>query len=583
MFQNMKVATKLGLGFAALVLLGLLQAGYSWVSLHGLSAELTLLTDDRMVKVDQLGDVKDNANVVARAVRNMVLLQEPADLQMEKKRIDEAFAKNGELLKALTASIRSEKGKAALQAIDDSRAPYNAGLAKAIELALANKDAEATTVLFQDVRPMQSAYFKALDAASDLQRELASQLGKQARAEASTAALLLALFSLGAAGIGGLTAWAISRGLSRQLGGEPRDVVHIANAISEGDLGRQFQTRGGDTTSIVAAMRRMNDNLARIVGQVRNSSDSIATGSAQIATGNADLSQRTEEQASNLQQTAASMEELSSTVKTNADTTRQANVLAAQASAAAVKGGQTVGTVVATMQDIATSSKKIADIIGVIDGIAFQTNILALNAAVEAARAGEQGRGFAVVASEVRSLAGRSADAAKEIKALIGASVEKVEVGARQVNEAGASMDEIVTQVQRVTQLISEISNATTEQTLGISQVGDAVTQLDQVTQQNAALVEESAAAAESLRHQAAQLAETVSVFKIGHGRPAPSTHPAPARPASAAANAPVAERRSPVRAPHVTRPTFKAKPVSAPSQAAGSPAKTGSDDWASF
>jgi methyl-accepting chemotaxis protein len=513
--QTMKVATKLGLGFAALVLFGLIQAGYSWVSLRGLSANLTLLTDDRMVKVDQLGDVKDNANVVARAVRNMVLLQEPADMQAEKKRVDEAMAKNGELLKTLAADTHSEKGKAALKAIEDSRAPYEAGLAKAIELALANKDAEATTVLLKDVRPLQSAYFKALDGASDLQRDMASQLGKDARADVSTAILLLALISLGAACIGGPMAWAISRGLTRQLGGEPGEVVHIANTIAEGNLGQQFQTRAGDTTSIVAAMRRMNDNLARIVGQVRDSSDSIATGSAQIATGNADLSQRTEEQASNLQQTAASMEQLSSTVKTNADTTEQAKVLAMQASDAAVKGGQTVGTVVATMHDIATSSKKISDIIGVIDGIAFQTNILALNAAVEAARAGEQGRGFAVVASEVRSLAGRSADAAKEIKALIGASVDKVEVGARQVNEAGLSMTEIVSQVQRVTQLISEISNATAEQTSGISQVGDAVTQLDQVTQQNAALVEESAAAAESLRHQASQLSEIVSIFKI--------------------------------------------------------------------
>ncbi len=516
MFQNMKVATKLGLGFGALVLFGLIQAGYSWASLRGLSADLTYLTEDRMVKVDQLRDVKENANVVARLVRNMVLLQEPADLQAEKNLIDEASAKNGELLKSLAASVRSEKGKEAFKAIEDSRAPYEAGLAKAIELALANKDAEATTLLLKDVRPLQTVYFKALDESTDHQRAQAFKLGKDSSAQASKATLVLALISICAAGIGGVMAWTISRGLTSQLGGEPSEVVHVANAIAEGDLGQQFQTRAGDTTSIMAAMRRMNDNLARIVGQVRDSSDSIATGSAQIASGNADLSQRTEEQASNLQQTAASMEQLSGTVKTNADTTQQAKVLATQASEAAVRGGETVGTVVATMHDIATSSKKISDIIGVIDGIAFQTNILALNAAVEAARAGEQGRGFAVVASEVRSLAGRSADAAKEIKSLIGASVEKVEVGARQVNEAGVSMTEIVSQVQRVTQLISEISNATTEQTSGISQVGDAVMQLDQVTQQNAALVEESAAAAESLRHQAAQLSEIVAVFKTG-------------------------------------------------------------------
>ena len=262
-------------------------------------------------------------------------------------------------------------------------------------------------------------------------------------------------------------------------------------------------------------MRTMRDSLAGVVGQVRLSSDSIATGSAQIASGNADLSQRTEEQASNLQQTAASMEQLTGTVKNNAETARQADELAAGASVVAAQGGELVGRVVATMQDIAMSSKKIADIIGVIDGIAFQTNILALNAAVEAARAGEQGRGFAVVASEVRSLAQRAAGAAKEIKILIGDSVERVEVGAKQVSEAGASMGEIVTQVKRVSQLIGEISNATCEQSGGISQVGDAIGQLDQVTQQNSALVEESAAAAESLKQQAARLAEVVGAFKL--------------------------------------------------------------------
>jgi methyl-accepting chemotaxis protein len=304
--------------------------------------------------------------------------------------------------------------------------------------------------------------------------------------------------------------------ITRSIVGPIQRAVQLASTVAEGDLSSRVDVQGSDETAqLLCALGRMNDNLARIVGQVRNSSDSIATGSAEIATGNQDLSQRTEEQASNLQQTAASMEQLSGTVKANADTPGQANKMAAQASAAATAGGEKVGAVVATMQDIATSSKKIVDIIGVIDGIAFQTNILALNAAVEAARAGEQGRGFAVVASEVRSLAGRSADAAKEIKSLIGASVERVELGAKQVHEAGASMSEIVAQVQRVSQLISEISDATAEQSTGIAQVGDAVAQLDQVTQQNSALVEESAAAAESLKRQAATLAEVVSVFKI--------------------------------------------------------------------
>ena len=328
----------------------------------------------------------------------------------------------------------------------------------------------------------------------------------------ATAKLVLAAMVVAALALGGAAAVLITRSITGPIG----RAVQVAARVAAGDLGSTIVVQGKDETArLLQALAAMNDSLARIVGQVRASSDSIATGSAQIATGNADLSQRTEEQASNLQQTAASMEELSGTVRTSADTAGHASTLAAGASAAAVRGGDMVGGVVATMQDIAASSRKIADIIGVIDGIAFQTNILALNAAVEAARAGEQGRGFAVVASEVRSLASRSAEAARQIKTLIVASVEKVETGARQVDQAGESMADIVSQVQRVSALIAEISNAAGEQSTGIHQVGDAVAQLDQVTQQNAALVEESAAAAESLRHQADSLAEAVRVFKL--------------------------------------------------------------------
>ncbi len=304
--------------------------------------------------------------------------------------------------------------------------------------------------------------------------------------------------------------------ITRSIVGPIDQAVKLADTVARGDLTSRIDARGSDEPArLLAALARMNDSLVGIVGQVRSSSDSIATGSSQIATGNADLSQRTEEQASNLQQTAASMEELSSTVRHNADTARQAATLAGTASEAAQRGGAVVGQVVGTMDQINGSSKKIADIIGVIDGIAFQTNILALNAAVEAARAGEQGRGFAVVASEVRSLAQRSADAAKQIKVLITESVERVEAGSRQVDEAGRAMEDIVAQVKHVNDLIGEISSATQEQTQGIGQVGDAVSELDKVTQQNAALVEESAAAAESLSQQAARLVEAVSVFTV--------------------------------------------------------------------
>jgi methyl-accepting chemotaxis protein len=310
----------------------------------------------------------------------------------------------------------------------------------------------------------------------------------------------------------GTLAWLLIQRITRGIS----QAVKVAETVASGNLGSRIEVTSKDETGqLMAALKRMNESLVALVGQVRNSADSIATGSAEIATGNADLSQRTEEQASNLQQTAASMEQITSTVKQSADTARQATQLAGSASSAASQGGVVVGQVISTMEDISASSRKIADIISVIDGIAFQTNILALNAAVEAARAGEQGRGFAVVAGEVRTLAQRSAQAAKEIKSLIGESVEKVENGSRQVLDAGKSMDDIVTHVKRVTDLIGEISSASVEQSAGISQIGDAVQQLDQVTQQNAALVEESAAAAESLKHQAAALAQTVAVFKL--------------------------------------------------------------------
>jgi len=304
------------------------------------------------------------------------------------------------------------------------------------------------------------------------------------------------------------TAW-------RTIGGEPADAAAVAHAVAQGDLSVRVPVAEGDSHSVMAAMRRMCDDLSRVVSQVRESSQSIAAGTDQIATGNSDLSARTDEQSSNLQQTAASMEQLSGTVRSNADTAQAAAQLAASASAVAMRGGEVVGAVVSTMSDISASSRKIGDIIGVIDSIAFQTNILALNAAVEAARAGEQGRGFGVVAGEVRTLAQRSAQAAREIKTLIGESVEKVEAGTKLVGDAGATMGDIVAQVKRVTELISEISAATNEQTSGIDQVTEAVSRLDEMTQRNSGLVEESAGAARSLNEQASRLVDSVSMFKL--------------------------------------------------------------------
>jgi len=314
---------------------------------------------------------------------------------------------------------------------------------------------------------------------------------------------------------GVLLALGLTRNLLRQLGGEPRVAAEQLQRIAAGDLASPVQVREGDVTSLMAGLRKMQQDLAAVVSTVRQGSENVATASAEIAQGNNDLSSRTETQASALQQTAASMGELNGQVNHNADSARKANELANQASAVAVQGGGAVGGVVATMKGISDSSARIAEIIGVIDSIAFQTNILALNAAVEAARAGEQGRGFAVVAAEVRSLAQRSATAAKEIKNLINASVEQIQLGSSQVNQAGATMTQVVQAIQQVNQIVNEISAASGAQSASVRQVGDAITQMDQTTQQNAALVEESAAAAESLRNQAQQLVEAVAFFKV--------------------------------------------------------------------
>ncbi|MFG6416802.1 methyl-accepting chemotaxis protein [Roseateles sp. DC23W] len=368
----------------------------------------------------------------------------------------------------------------------------------------------------------------------------------------------------------------LTRSLFSQLGAEPGLAVAVAERVARGDLSAEVGLKSGDSSSLMANLAKMQVSLAQVVANVRQNSESVATASAQIAQGNQDLSSRTEQQASALQQTAATMEELGTTVRHNADSARQANQLAQSASSVAAEGGQVVGKVVTTMQGITDSSRKIGDIIGVIDGIAFQTNILALNAAVEAARAGEQGRGFAVVASEVRSLAQRSAEAAKEIKSLIGRSVEQVEQGTLLVDQAGKTMGDIVGSIQRVSDIVAEITSASAEQSTGVQQVGEAVTAMDQATQQNAALVEESAAAAESLRSQAQQLVQAVAVFKLSSGdASAWTSHQA----ASQVATRGMAPRVSaPVR-PTAPKPAPAPTPRPAPSKAAAAD----SEEWATF
>ncbi len=372
----------------------------------------------------------------------------------------------------------------------------------------------------------------------------------------------------------------VARNLEKAIGGEPEYAAAIASDIAAGDLTMDVQTRPNDSQSLLFAMKSMRDSLVQVVSEVRSGADSMATATSQIAAGNQDLSSRTEEQASSLEETAASMEELTSTVRQNADNARQANQLALTASSVAVKGGDVVSQVVQTMDAINSSSHKIVDIIGVIDGIAFQTNILALNAAVEAARAGEQGRGFAVVASEVRSLAQRSAEAAKEIKVLIDDSVSKVEQGSQQVGEAGKTMEEIVSSVRRVTDIMGEITAASQEQTSGIEQVNQAIAQMDQVTQQNAALVEEAAAAADSLQGQAGHLSQVVSVFKLagGAGQAAPRSAVRVAAPAPSTSASTAKARPAPAKA----RQTLAA-PQPRPAAEALAKGKDADADWETF
>jgi methyl-accepting chemotaxis protein len=518
--SGLTIGKRLAFGFGSVLILMAILAGLAIQRVGQIDNILTRINDVNSVKqryaINFRGSVHDRAIEVRdvalagsleAAKRHVdIIKKRDADYQQSAGPLDQLFNGRDDILP------EEKQALATIKSVEQRTQPL---ISKLIELRLADNAAEATVLLDQQAGPAFVEWLASVNKLIDLEEKLNNDAAAKARQLSGTFFDWMMVLLLVAAAAGSAAAWIISRGLLRQLGGQPDYAVGIATAIAAGDLSVPIDTRSGDKSSLLFAMKGMRDSLVTIVSQVRSGTLTIASASTEIAAGNADLAERSERQAGTLEETASSMEELTGTVRQNADNARQANTLAESASNVAQRGGAVVAEVVQTMASINASSKQISEIISVIDSIAFQTNILALNAAVEAARAGEQGRGFAVVASEVRNLAQRSAGAAKEIKALISDSVAKVDDGARLVDAAGSTMEEIVSSVKRVTDIMAEISLASQEQSQGIEQVNRAIGQMDQATQQNTALVQQAGSAAASLHDEAENLAHLVSVFKL--------------------------------------------------------------------
>ena len=589
---------------ASVALLLLLSVATAWMGLHRLSniqGNLDSVVKGNVVDMRLHSDLSDAVHALAAAIQSMSLLPAKAPMDTENKQLNTARTAYDKAAAVLQKRGTGAAEKAAHASIAQAQAAALPKLATVIELNAAGKRTDAAAAWLQDARPALKKWLEAIDDSALLQEAAIQKEHQSAAGDYQLARKLMIAINVVNVLLCALLGWRITRSITAPI----ERANEAARRVAQGDLSMAINTEGRDETAqLLTSLSHMRDNLTHIVGGVRQTANDVAVSSAEIAQGNLRLSQRTESQAGSLEVTAASMEQLGATVRQNADNAKQANQLALGASKVAQQGGAAVSAVVETMKGINTSSHKIADIISVIDGIAFQTNILALNAAVEAARAGEQGRGFAVVATEVRSLAGRSAQAAREIKALILASVDRVEQGSAQVDRAGATMTEVVASIQRLTDIMGEISAASSEQSAGVAQVGEAITQMDQATQQNATMVEESAAAAEALKVQAQQLVAAMAVFKIGpalqpgsaiggHTAPGPvvQAHAAPpvaaprplSPPPTASAPAPsfpALDRRGPDRATNVTRPAFGAR-AAAPAPAAT--AAAGSDEWQSF
>ncbi|MGY6253992.1 methyl-accepting chemotaxis protein [Paraburkholderia caledonica] len=586
--KNIKVSTRLQAGFGLLTAFMLVLAAIAFYGLSELDASLDGIARVNNEETRLANELRSSIQDRAIALRNLALISDPRDVAQEAERMkkqDQLYADAFQQLSRMFAEPgTAPKERSLLDQIKQDEAAAMAPQRKAMDLALAHDTAGAMQELLQNARPPQRVWLaRAVELAA-----LEDQQNKEARENAvatyAKVRTMVAVIAAIAVLLGIVTAALISRSILRQLGGEPSAAQEMAAQIAEGNLTVSVQVAPGDRTSLMASLEAMREKLTSIVSGIKTSAESISVAAGEIAQGNQDLSQRTEEQAASLQQTAASMEELTSTVRNNTDNARQGSTLASAASATAASGGEVVQQVVATMQDISSSSTKVTEIISVIEGIAFQTNILALNAAVEAARAGEDGRGFAVVAGEVRTLAQRSATAAKEIKDLIEASVSHVTNGSQLVENAGQTMGEVVRSVKQVTDIMGEIASASSEQTKGIEQVNVAVTQMDEVTQQNAALVEQATAAAQAMSDQAESLRAAVSIFRVDAAqqavqRTAHSVRMKPAR-AIATSKKPVPSQSKPVTTfakAAVASPIAPTQPKERELQSAGA------DSWETF
>jgi methyl-accepting chemotaxis protein len=509
--KNLKIGARLGLAFAVVLSLLAAMTVVGIMRLQSASANTEALVAENVRNERLVAEWQKVVEVNAARTTAAYMVSDPAQQKSIEAQMAAASGRATEIQDLLGKILVNPASRSAYEKVLSSRKAY-VDQRKAVYKAKADGDMETAQRLFVDMEARRVTYLGALDELTAAEHQYLDAVGDEIEASNRSGRNLLITLGLAAVALGVGFAWATTRSIVKPL----TEAVQIAQTVADGDLSRRIEAHGEDEAGqLLKALKAMNDSLAGIVSEVRQGTETIATASQEIASGNHNLSTRTEHQASTLEETASSMEQLTSAVRNNADNARTASALAATASDVAARGGSVVGEVVQTMGSINAASTKIVDIIGVIDGIAFQTNILALNAAVEAARAGEQGRGFAVVASEVRSLAQRSAQAAGEIKDLINNTVQQVHAGSELVNQAGSTMDEVVASIQRVTSIMSEIASASSEQTAGIEQVNQAIVQLDNVTQQNAALVEQAAAAASAMQDQADRLTGQVGRFKL--------------------------------------------------------------------